>query len=263
MPWKPAEQFAQATVQDDQRVVAIFNENERSWHGHTVIAVSGPLGESQSWTQTYDFLPGEKHAWGQPESVEYAPLDETAPKQWKAVEGKAGGRGYPDVALSSRPGVGYRQIAPNEASSGRRKSRNLEAITTFPVHKQVPGFVRFRAEEGHQDGPVLFGKFERNHTWVVSSALGDRLQTSINESADRPPPYAAAFDIEKLLDAKALEAHNCQSWVKARMTDAGLDLRWQDRGPLPSSRQNEWLCSACGLLILGTAAYLLSKSSTQ
>lgn len=245
--------FGKDSLDNKTWVVALFNENERSWHGHTVLAVSGPT-DSGSWTQTYDFLPGQKHRWAEPEQVSYKPVGPSTAQHEKKVEGFGNGRGYPDILRSTREGVEWREIEPGEASLGRRKSVDLST----QVGLQVPGFVRFRADVNCPDGPALYGKAVLTQVWEVPADKGQELQDAVNNSAKEPPAYAAVVDWGWLKDPHPKVAENCHSWCKSMLTAAGLRLDWGTWGILPSATGN-LVCFGCGAVLLG-AVVALAKS---
>ena len=247
---KSPEQFVRDRVKGGDWVVEMFNENERSFHGHTVLAISGPTGD-RIWTQTYDFLGGHKVRSDDPYTVEYTPLDPNAGKQKVSVSGYDEGRGYPDVVFSSRENVGFRQIGASEAVSGRRLS-----VKPNNLHHQVPGFVRFRAPHGHLDGPVLYGAAVRIGQWAASPEKGLDLQRAINESAKKPPAYAAVCDYEAWQDPHATGAENCHSWAKRMVRDVGLQVSLGASGPMPNTTGN-YICYTCGVILVGMVAYMI------
>jgi len=241
-------------VADDKWIVELWNENERSFHGHTVIAITGPIDGRQRWTQTYDFLGGERYKEGDPTSLQYTPLEPNSAKQSMHVSGYDAGRGFPDVVLSSKTGVGYRQIGASEAISGRRNS-----IGPDKFNYQVPGFVRYRAPMGHTDGAMLYGKAVSLARWTVDPDKGQQLQAAIAASAQNPPPYAASWSLQDLTDPNFRSTETCHSWAKDMVTKIGLDIPLGVSGPAPQVELN-YFCYACGLVLVGGLIYLVGRS---
>jgi hypothetical protein len=245
-------QKQQDPVADGKWVVELWDENERSIHGHTVLAITGPMDGGKHWTQTYDFLGGERYTGGAT-SVEYTPLEEKDGKQRVDLSGFDEGRGFPDVVLSSRDGVGYRQIGSMEAITGRRVSTGPSGF-----NYQVPGFVRYRAPMGHEGGPMLYGTAVSLQRWTVEPQVGQKLQELVGESAKNPPPYAAMCSPQDFRDPNTRSAETCHSWAKDMVGKVSLQVSFSVAGPAPETKLN-YFCYTCGLAMLGGMLYLIGR----